>query len=253
MTKTSFRDVEQLSALLDEKLNPADAARLQKQLENNPELRAIYEDLRQTRYLLRQLPQRRAPRNFTLKPSAVGVRPPLPRIFPVFRLASALASILLFFSLATNATLPRLANMANSAPYAYGMGMGGDPSIDRAMGGGGSAEDAAPEAAFEMAPAAPAVEEPAAEEPSAKTAEPTPSPMVEPTLEVAALPPLDEAQLYQEEQLPAPLPTPEPVAPPIPDWIMIALAVLAFASGGTAFFLRWKSDQQWKIQTTSKK
>ena len=252
MTKISFRDVEQLSALLDEKLNPADVARLQKQLENDPELRAIYEDLRQTRYLLRQLPQRRAPRNFTLKPSAARVRPPLPRIFPAFRLASALASILLFFSLATNATLPRLASMASSAPM-YGYGMGGDPSIDRAMGGGGSAEDAAPEAALEMAPAAPAVEEPAAEEPSAKTAEPTPTPMAEPTLEVAALPPVEEAQPYQEEPLPAPFPTPELMAPPIADWIMIALTVLAFASGGTAFFLRWKSDQQWKTKTTSKK
>ena len=260
MTQTSFRDVEQLSALLDEKLDPANVARLQNRLKIEPELRAVYNDLRETRFLLNQLPQRRAPRNFTLKPSAARVRPPLPRSFPVFRLASALASILLFFSLATNAALPRLINMANSAPmYAYGMG--GAPESSRAMGGGGSAEDAAPEAALEMAPAAPALEEPAAEagEPSAKTAEPTAAEATlaaEPTLELAALPPapVEEAMPSLEEQLvQEPLPASEPVAPPIPAWAMIALGALALVSGGAATFLRWQSDQRWKINTASKK
>jgi hypothetical protein len=254
MTQTSFRDVEQLSALLDEKLDQADVARLQNRLKIEPELRAVYNDLRETRFLLNQLPQRRAPRNFTLKPSAARVRPPLPRIFPAFRLASALASILLFFSVATNSALPALSRMAAAQQIAYGMG--GDPSIDRAMGGGGSAEDAAPEAALEMAPAveepaAPAPEEPAAEaeEPSAKTAEPTLA--AEPTLELAALPPapIEESQPYLEE----PLPAPEPVAPPIPTWAMILLGALALVSGGAALFLRWQSDQRWKVNTASKK
>lgn len=260
MTQTSFRDVEQLSALLDEKLDPADVARLQNRLKIEPELRAVYNDLRETRFLLRQLPQRRAPRNFTLKPSAARVRPPLPRSFPLFRLASALASILLFFSLATNAALPRLINMANSAPmYAYGMG--GAPESSRAMGGGGGEEDGqlpigggvdeppAPAAEEQAAMEAPAEEAaPAAEEPAAKTAEPT--------LEVAALPPapVEEAMPSLEEQpVQEPLPTPEPVDPPIPAWAMIALGALALVSGGAATFLRWQSDQRWKINTASKK
>ena len=258
MTQTSLRDVEQLSALLDEKLDPADVARLQTRLKIEPELRAVYNDLRETRFLLNQLPQRRAPRNFTLKPSAARVRPPLPRIFPVFRLASVLASLLLFFSVATNSALPALSRMAASQQIAYGMG--GDPSIDRAMGGGGSAEDAAPEAALEMAPAASAPEESAAEaeEPSAKTAEPTVEATLaaEPTLEVAALPqaPLEEAMPAPEEQpVQEPLPAPEPVAPPIPTWVMIALGALAFVSGGAALFIRWQSAQRWKINTASKK
>lgn len=262
MTQTSFRDVEQLSALLDEKLNPAEAARLQKQIETDPELRAIYDDLRQTRSLLRRLPQRRAPRNFTLKPSAARVRPPLPRLFPTFRLASALASILLFFSLATNATLPRLTGMANNAPLAYGMG--GAPEIDRAMGGGGGEESAQlpigggldePAAEAPAAMEAPAEEAaPAPEEPAAKTVEPTAAaqPDAQPTLEAAAaLPPVEEPQPVQEE----PLPMPEPPAPAaiVPVWALILLAVLAIASGAAAFWLRWQNDRQWESKASPKK
>lgn len=242
MTQTSFRDVEQLSLLLDEKLNPADAARLGARIESDPDLRAVYDDLRQARALLRRLPQRRAPRNFTLKPSAARVRPPLPRLFPTFRLASALASLLLFFSLATNATLPRLVSMANeSSLYAYGMG--GGPSAERAQGGGGGDESAAMEMPAEpAAPAAPA--EPAApalDEPATKIVEPE----AEPTLQIAALPPVEGAQPY-EEPLPEALPEPEPMAPPVPGWLLILLAILAAASGGIAFFTRWQTDRRWK-------
>jgi hypothetical protein len=258
MTQTSFRDVEQLSALLDEKLNPADAARLESRLASDPDLRAVYDDLRQTRALLRQLPQRRAPRNFTLKPSAARVRPPLPRLFPTFRLASALASLLLFFSLATNAALPRLVSMANQSPlYAYGMG--GGPDAARAQGGGGGEEDSslpigggvdlpsAPEAEEQAAMEAP-VEEPAPamEEPAGEVTEPQP----EPTMQIAALPPAEEAQPF-EEKMPETLPEPEPMTPPIPGWLVWLLAILAAASGGIAFFARWRADRRWK--TGSKK
>jgi hypothetical protein len=231
MTQTSFRDVEQLSLLLDEKLNPADVARLEARIAPDPDLRAVYDDLRQARAILRQLPQRRAPRNFTLKPSAAHVRPPLPRLFPTFRLASALASLLLFFSLATNATLPRLVSMANQQPlYGYGMG-GGDASEDSAAMEAAPAEPAAPPA-------------PAMEEPAEKTVEP------EPTMGVAALPPVEGAQPY-DERMPDALPEPEQVAPPIPGWLVWLLAILAAASGGIAFFARWQTDRRWK--TGSKK
>jgi anti-sigma factor RsiW len=229
MTQTSFHDVQQLSALLDEKLNPADAARLQTRLESDSELRAVYEELRQTRTLLRSLPQRRAPRNFTLKPSAARVRPPLPRLFPTFRLASVLASLLLFFSLATNATLPRIAYMASEAPlYAYGMGGGPDTAAERAI-----SEDTAQEmpmlAAEPAAPAPMAVEEPVEkinEEPA----------------EAESLPQDAATQPYQTEIYPEPA----PLSPPIPAWALISLALLALLSGSLAFFLRWKTEQRWQ-------
>ena len=78
----------------------------------------------------------------------------------------------------------------------------------------------------------------------------------EPTLELAALPPapVEEAMPSLEEQpLEEPLPAPEPVAPPIPAWAMIVLGALALVSGGAALFLRWQSEQRWKINTASKK
>jgi ferric-dicitrate binding protein FerR (iron transport regulator) len=237
MTQKSFHDVQQLSALLDEKLNPADAARLQTRLESDPELRAVYEELRQTRILLRSLPQRRAPRNFTLKPSAARVRPPLPRLFPTFSLASVLASLLLFFSLATNATLPRIAYMASEAPmYAYGMGGGPDTAAERAI-----SEDTAQEMPMlaaepeELAdPAAPAAPAPmAVEEPVEKIDE-------EPA-EAESLP-QEATQPYQAEIYPEPA----PLSPPIPTWALISLALLALLSGSLAFFLRWKTEQRWQ-------
>jgi ferric-dicitrate binding protein FerR (iron transport regulator) len=238
MTQTSFHDVQQLSALLDEKLNPADAARLQTRLESDSELRTAYEELRQTRTLLRSLPQRRAPRNFTLKPSAARVRPPLPRLFPTFRLASVLASLLLFFSLATNATLPRLAYMASEAPmYAYGMGGGPDTAAERAI-----SEDTAQEMPMlaaepeELAdPAAPAAPAPmAVEEPVEKIDE-------EPA-EAESLPQDAATQPYHTEIYPEPA----PLSPPIPAWALISLALLALLSGSLAFFLRWKTEQRWQ-------
>lgn len=264
MTQSSFRDVEQLSALLDGKLDPSQAARLEARLASDPELVAIYEELRQTRSLLRRLPQRRAPRNFTLKPAAARVRPPLPRLFPTFRLASVLASLLLFFSLVTNATLPQLTNMASEAPM-YALGIGGGPESDRAMGGGGGEESSSlpmggdvdePAAEAPAAMEAPVEEAaPAPEEPAAKTVEPTAAaqPDAEPTVEAAAaLPPVEEPQPVQEEEA---LIAPEPSvsAAIIPVWTLILLAVLAIASGATAFWLRWQTDRQWKTKASPKK
>ncbi|HVN16624.1 MAG TPA: hypothetical protein VMT73_12840, partial [Anaerolineales bacterium] len=125
MTSPSFRDVEQLSAYLDGKLSQADSTRLEARLKSDPNLHAIMDDLSQTRALLRKLPSRRAPRNFTLTPKMAGVKPPLPRAYPVLRFATSAASVLLVFSFATNALTPRFAAAAPAPMAAYGMGGGG--------------------------------------------------------------------------------------------------------------------------------
>jgi len=148
----SFRDVEKLSAYLDGQLKPSEIASLEARLQSDPEFASILEDLRQARGILRQLPQRRAPRNFTLTPKMVGGKPPMPRTYPVFRLASVVATLLLFFTFATNFMAPRLTQSASSVPY----GIGG--------GGGGAAE---PE--FEMESATQGLAEPTEEPPSEST------------------------------------------------------------------------------------
>src|SRR5215216_2371308 len=119
------RDLELLSSYLDGQLKPSDSARLEARLSADPSLRSVLNDLRSARGLLRQLPQRKAPRNFTLTPKMVGKNPPLPRAYPAFRFVTALASLLLFFTVGLNFLGPQL---ASSGP-AFGMGGGGAPDV----------------------------------------------------------------------------------------------------------------------------
>ena len=258
MTQPSFRDIEQISTLLDGKLDSSQAAKLEARLASDPELAAVYEELSQARALLRRVPQRRAPRNFTLKPAAARVRPPLPRLFPTFRLASVLASLLLFYSLATNATLPRLAGMANAEP-AYMVGMGGAPEMDRVQGGGGGDtesaqlpigggldEPPAEEAVEAPAAAAPLIqEEPAASEPA------DPKIAAEPEAELVAEDSLEAEAAPLEETAPAAVESELPPAP-IPGWVVATLGLLSLLSGGLAYFLRWRNDHKWQEQAGKK-
>jgi len=140
------RDLELLSSYLDGQLKPSDSARLEARLSTDPNLRAVLNDLRSARGLLRQLPLRKAPRNFTLTPKMVGKNPPLPRTYPAFRFVSALATILLFFTLGLNFLAPQ---MASQAP-AFGMGGGGAPDTYSAQAPAAATE--APAAAAELAP-----------------------------------------------------------------------------------------------------
>ena len=118
------RDLELLSSYLDGQLKPSDSARLEARLSKEPNLRAVLEDLRSARSLLRRLPMRKAPRNFTLTPKMVGKNPPLPRSYPTFRFVSAIATLLFFVTLGVNFLGPQ---MASQAP-AFGMGGGGSPN-----------------------------------------------------------------------------------------------------------------------------
>jgi hypothetical protein len=205
-------------------------------------------ELRQTRGLLRQLPQRRAPRNFTLTPKMVGQKPPLPRTYPAFRFASVLATLLFFFTFATNFIAPRLVRTA--APLAaYGMGGGGD---------------GAPEAELQSATAEaaqPALEAPAAEEPAPLG---TPTPLatlgasaaednfgVEPTVqpseksgvqEVPTSDTLGQRILSEEdEQLRTP-------APLVSASVQILLGIVALLSGLIALILRYTAIRTWRAR-----
>jgi len=141
------RDVELLSAYLDGELKPSDSARLEARLKTDRELVSVMDDLRAARNLLRRLPQRRAPRNFTLTRKMVGQNPPMPRAYSGFRFATALATLLFVFTFGVNFMASQLA----AAP-ATGMGGGGDVS---------SFAQEAPAAAEVPATEAPATEAPA--------------------------------------------------------------------------------------------
>jgi hypothetical protein len=258
MTQTpSFRDVEKLSAYLDGQLKPSEIARLESRLKSDPELASILKELRQARSILRQLPQRRAPRNFTLTPKMVGQKPPLPRSYPIFRFATVLATLLFFFTFVTNFMAPRLVRTA--APYPYGIG----------GGGGGGAE---PEMQLEAAPtepaafAAPAIEAPAAQEPPAEEtappamAAPAPTEMassandstrVEPTVgpsEKSGVQQAPTGEPFAQQPTPQEPAQTQPPASPINATLQTALAGLAVLSGLITLLLRYSAIRKWRAK-----
>jgi hypothetical protein len=133
MTNPSFRDVELLSISLDGQLSQSEKKRLESRVLLDPALAAALVDLRQARAILHRTPIRRLPRNFTLTPKMTGIRPPIPRLVPVFSWASAVAMLLFVFTLGTN-LLGRLSFGAAApamvaAPMTNeGSGVGGGPA-----------------------------------------------------------------------------------------------------------------------------
>lgn len=114
----SPREIEQLSSLLDETLPLPEATRLRARLEREPALREVYEQMRQGRSLLRRLPARRAPHNFTLKRNMVGVRPPAPRLFPAFQWSAAFSAALFLLTWGWNGLMGGGAAFGAAAPLA---------------------------------------------------------------------------------------------------------------------------------------
>lgn len=224
------RDLELLSAYLDGELNPSDSARLEARLKTNPELVAVLDDLRAARTLLRKLPKRRAPRNFTLTRKMVGLNPPLPRSYPVFRFATVVATLLFFFTFGINTFAPQLMQVPP-------LGIGGG-------GGGGGPEE--PEL-FAAAPAA--TEAPAAEAPAADLApQSTVVPAGDDTARVEATSAAKEGETgmaLEQNQLSGEADG-KTSSPIIPIAWQILFAVLAFAGTLLMVLMRRGSINRWK-------
>jgi len=69
--KKQIKEFENLSAFLDDQLQPEEKAQLQARLSTDAELRQQLKDLDQTRRVLRSTPQIRRPRSFALTPEMV--------------------------------------------------------------------------------------------------------------------------------------------------------------------------------------
>ncbi len=227
------RDLELLSSYLDGQLSSSDSARLEQRIQTDPGLRSVLDDLRSARSLLRQLPMRKAPRNFKLTPKMVGKNPPLPRAYPVFRFSSVLATLLLFITLGLNFLGPQLA----SAPSAFGMG-----------GGGGSAELETYAAQAPAATELPAATEAPAEEPSIAMA-----PMATQTLDAAE----DAARMadtpsakngedpyaYNPDQTQVANEAPAPFVSSVWQWLLAGVAVV---SAFIMAMMRQLSINRWR-------
>jgi len=238
------RDLELLSAYLDGQLKPSDSVRLEARLKTDPELASVLTDLRSTRNLLRKLPARRAPRNFTLTRKMVGQNPPLPRAYPLFRFATTLATLLFIFSFGVNTFGRQMASQA--------LGFG--------RGGGGGDNNATEESvqlysAPAAAPAAAATQAPAATEAPLLQMAPlaTQTPPTEDNTGIAETPASKSAgdtanavnpnqpQTQSEAQNPVQSP-----APLVPSLWQIVLAIIAIASAAFMFAMRQLSAHRWK-------
>ena len=238
-----LRDLELLSAYLDGQLKPSDSARLEARLKTDPELASVLTDLRSTRSLLRKLPARRAPRNFTLTRKMVGQNPPLPRAYPLFRFATALATLLFIFSFGVNTFGRQMASQA--------LGFG--------RGGGGGGDNSATEESVQLY-SAPAAAAPAATQAPAATE----APLLQMAPVATQLPPTedstiaetpaaksagDTANAVNPNQPPAPNEAQNPVqspAPLVPSLWQIVLAIIAIASAAFMFAMRQLSAHRWK-------
>jgi anti-sigma factor RsiW len=237
------RDLELLSTYLDGQLSPSDSTRLEARLKTDPELASVLTDLRTTRNLLRKLPQRRAPRNFTLTRKMVGQNPPLPRAYPVFRFATALATLLFIFSFGLNS----FNQAVQTSQFGYGRGGGGcdgpgcsDVQSQSALAPAATQAPAATEAPAEQAPA-PALA------PLAATQVLTPeiangagivdTPASKAGDSANAINPNQPLVQAEARTSPAPL---------IPSIWQTILAVIAIASGALMLLLRQISAGRWK-------
>lgn len=251
--QTTFRDIKNLSVYLDKQLSKSERARLEKRLAEQPEMQDILMELRQARTLLQKAPQQRLPRNFTLTPEMVGMRPPVPRSVPVFRLASLTAAILLFISFTFNYLAPFASspNLAAAPQYFQGGGVGGgcgfdDPAdcVEAPMEavpygiGGGAPEATTPE---ELAAMSSLVEEPGTPTPEV-TIETSQRSMIEPAQTEEAISPDQPA--FDKQPSEKSQTQEQPFIYPY----QTGLVFLAIIFGVFAFIIRQINIQRWRKQ-----
>jgi anti-sigma factor RsiW len=274
----SSLDWQNLSDYLDNQLSPDGKRKLEADLRQYPELKQALEDLRLTRVMLKSLPHRRAPKNYTLSQKNLPRRIPAFPFVPAFSLASALCTILLVLSFVfqsgASAAAATDVNMAPQAKSAAPMAaesvsngptpqvfVWGGPALAHGMGGfGGGGGDGNAMAA----PAAPAIVPPGATMPTAEMAAkltPTETPAPPPSPAAAPLPasqPLEDggpilglrpapeqgvetgASAFDQNRLTPETPAKaEQPAFPLLQVLFGALAAL-FAMGAVVFALRYR-------------
>ncbi len=112
-------DLELLSSYLDSQLTSSEKRQVEERLESDSVYKEALQKLHQTRLILRSLPQRSAPRNFTLSAEMNKKKVHLPSFFQIFRFSSAVAVlglvILLAFDFLPSLTQPMMNTKAEVA------------------------------------------------------------------------------------------------------------------------------------------
>ncbi|MFH2039352.1 MAG: hypothetical protein ABIJ65_07945 [Chloroflexota bacterium] len=244
----SFQDIKKLSAYLDNQLSKSAQKRLKARIALKPELQEILLEMRQARGLLRQTPLLRVPHNFRLTPKMVGMRPPVPRSVPVFRMATLTAVILLFLSFTFNflapfTSAPNLAAAPQLSQSGGGCGYDdpadcGDVSMEALpLGvGAGSPETATPqeETVMSISPERMAESTPEITPETSQGVNQQPTPDADnasPDLPVLDSPPSEKSQPQTMLQL---------------NSFQIGLILLVFVLGSSAFIIRQINIQRWR-------
>lgn len=185
-------EIENLSAYLDHELTEAEEAKMRARLSEDTNLRNVLEDLRLTRYTLRNAPRVKRQRSFTLTPEMVSQQRFAWRALNFSRIMAVTASVLFVVVLGGQMLLSGQAGSVAFAPQENAAMEAADAeepmaliatdeesANDSAMQGM-AAESSADEGAFESemveeAPPEPLAEEPA-EEPSGIGGGPTATP-----------------------------------------------------------------------------
>jgi hypothetical protein len=93
--RLSNKDWQLLSEYLDGQLSQRERDRLEHRLETQADLKQALDDLQRMRAVLRGVPRRKVPHNFTLTASMVQKPNPFARWVPALSLSSALATLIL--------------------------------------------------------------------------------------------------------------------------------------------------------------
>ncbi|HEY4666899.1 MAG TPA: hypothetical protein VIH26_06310 [Anaerolineales bacterium] len=134
--QVSTRDMEQLSAYLDGRLERSEAARLEARLSQDSQLRLELQELRATVRVLSSLPRIRPPRSFTLQPQAVGRHTG----YPFLQLGTALATLSFLVVVGADLLVSRgaqptqIADRLLAAPAAQPEAAAEVPALDQSLG-----------------------------------------------------------------------------------------------------------------------
>ena len=119
----SLQDYQLISAYLDNACSPKERALFEKRLAVEPELLQALQEFKQTRRLLRVMPVRRAPRNFTLSPSQVPAKPQRFFLVPAMNILATTAAVLIVVVYAGSHLMPGFLEKRSAAESASPMAL----------------------------------------------------------------------------------------------------------------------------------
>lgn len=117
-TPLTLQDYELISAYLDNRVSPKERVAFENRLQAEPELNRALIELKHTRRLIRAIPVRRAPRNFTLSASQVPARPQRFFLAPALNFVSLAAAVLLVVVFAASNLFPAFQGSQAAKPAA---------------------------------------------------------------------------------------------------------------------------------------